>query len=43
MFEKLPESGKELTIGTFRYEGETIHRWLDIDSFVLRKGRRGKA
>jgi hypothetical protein len=24
------------------YAGDTIHRWLDIDCFVLRKGRRGK-
>jgi hypothetical protein len=26
-------------IGTFKFEGETIHRWLDIDNFVLRKGK----
>jgi hypothetical protein len=25
------------------YAGDTIHRWLDIDCFVLRKGKRGKA
>jgi hypothetical protein len=24
------------------YSMETIHRWLDIDQFVLRKGKRGK-
>jgi hypothetical protein len=24
------------------YSGDTIHRWLDIDQFVLRKGRRVK-
>jgi hypothetical protein len=29
-------------IGTVRYEGDTIHRWLDIDCFVFRKGKRTK-
>jgi hypothetical protein len=29
-------------LGTFKYNGDTIHRWLDIDAYVLRKGRRGK-
>jgi hypothetical protein len=27
-------------IGTFKYSGDTVHRWIDIDSFVLRKGRK---
>jgi hypothetical protein len=27
-------------LGEFKYSGETIHRWLDIDRFVLRKGRK---
>jgi hypothetical protein len=30
-------------IGKFKYNGDTIHRWLDIDAYVLRKGKRVKA